>query len=46
MIEFDDEDKEALFELAESLKQKYGIKNITFHFDDISEYWYIQTLER
>jgi len=40
---FDKEDKENIFELAESLKQKHGIKNIKFHYEDLPKlYWYME----
>jgi len=43
-IEFDQEDKDDLIELAEKFKQKYGIKNIKFHYEDLpAQYWYIET---
>ena len=42
---FDDEDKENLFELAESIKQKHGLKNIKIHYEDLpAPYWYIEVL--
>lgn len=45
-MNFDDEDKEKLLEIAESLKEKYSIKNIKFHYEDLPEqYWYIEVLE-
>jgi len=31
-------------ELAESLKQKHGVKNIKFHYEDLPEqHWYIES---
>lgn len=46
-IEIDEEDVENLKELAESIKQKHGIKNITIHYEDLpKQYWYIETKKR
>ena len=45
-IEFDQEDTEKIIELAESIKQQYGLKNIAFHYEDLpKQYWWIETLE-
>lgn len=39
-----EDDKEELIELAESLKQKHGIKNIKIHYEDLPKpYWLIET---
>ena len=41
---FENDDEELLKELAETIKQKHGLKNIEIHYEDLPKpYWYIET---